>query len=174
MSMIAQYEEHAHNMLRIQLGIEKLLLYKVSYNFRFMTANGTYKLFNHQSLLLEVDENGMAIKAINIHTQIDHLVKEHNNTYSLIGLCGEPSYFNIDVKCTSEETACKTSSQHYLSKREIQVIQLLSKGSSNIEIAEQLFISPNTVKNHRKKILQKANCKNVRQLIAKCMAEGLI
>jgi len=41
-----------------------------------------------------------------------------------------------------------------LSKREIQVIQLLSQGLQNKEIARKLFVSPNTVKYHLKQIYQ--------------------
>jgi DNA-binding CsgD family transcriptional regulator len=47
--------------------------------------------------------------------------------------------------------------QHGLSKRETEVLGLISKGLSNSEIAGKLFISEYTVKDHIKKILSKMN-----------------
>jgi DNA-binding CsgD family transcriptional regulator len=173
MPLVAKFEEQAYHKLRNELGLEKTTRYKISYNFRFKTADGSYKLFNHQALVLQVDENGGIILSLNIHTQIDHITSENKNTYSLVGLMGEPSYFNINVFAKESEAIVATTND-YFSKRELQIIQLLAKGKSNAEIAAQLFIAANTVKNHRKKILHKANCKNVQQLIAKCMTEGLI
>jgi LuxR family maltose regulon positive regulatory protein len=42
-----------------------------------------------------------------------------------------------------------------LSERELQVLRLLAAGSSNPEIAAQLYISLNTVKSHLKNIYGK-------------------
>jgi DNA-binding NarL/FixJ family response regulator len=42
-----------------------------------------------------------------------------------------------------------------LTERELQVLQLVSKGMNNRAIGDQLFISENTVKNHVRNILEK-------------------
>jgi len=42
-----------------------------------------------------------------------------------------------------------------LSKRELEVLQLMAEGLSNLQIADQLFISLNTVKTHSSKIFEK-------------------
>ena len=52
-----------------------------------------------------------------------------------------------------------------LSERELEIITLAAKGISNIEIAEKLFISPHTVKTHRKNINFKLNIHNPAELI---------
>jgi PAS domain S-box-containing protein len=52
-----------------------------------------------------------------------------------------------------------------ISPREIEVLQLISQGYSNREIAETLFISPNTAVTHRKNLLIKFNVKNSAQLV---------
>ena len=49
---------------------------------------------------------------------------------------------------------------HEVSNREQEIIGLLVKGLSNQEIAEKLFISPNTVKTHIKNIYAKLGVKN--------------
>ena len=47
-----------------------------------------------------------------------------------------------------------------LSKREVQVLALMSTGMLNKEIAEQLDISLDTVKKHTKNIYAKLNLRN--------------
>lgn len=60
-----------------------------------------------------------------------------------------------------------------LSAREQEVLQLLTKGTSNKEIAAALGISPNTVKNHLKNILEKLHLENRVQAAAYALREGL-
>jgi two-component system NarL family response regulator len=47
-----------------------------------------------------------------------------------------------------------------LTQRELQVLRLVAKGLSNREIAEELFISENTVKNHIRNMLEKLQMKS--------------
>lgn len=42
-----------------------------------------------------------------------------------------------------------------LSKRELEVLQLMAEGLSNLEIADRLFVSLNTIKTHSSKIFEK-------------------
>lgn len=53
-----------------------------------------------------------------------------------------------------------------LSKRELQILQLIYEGFSNREIAEKLFISIRTVTNHRFNLMQKTAAKNTASLIS--------
>lgn len=55
---------------------------------------------------------------------------------------------------------------HYnLSKRETEIVDLLLKGYSNTRISEELFISSNTVKVHRKKIYKKLEVNSIQELM---------
>ena len=47
-----------------------------------------------------------------------------------------------------------------LTDREIQVLRLITKGLSTVEIAIELSLSVNTIDTHRKKLLKKLNVKN--------------
>lgn len=55
-----------------------------------------------------------------------------------------------------------TTSQTYanLTKREKEIMRLLGHGASNIQIADELFVSENTVKTHLHNIFKKINAKN--------------
>ena len=60
----------------------------------------------------------------------------------------------------------KTTTLEILTSRERDVLQLLIKGNNNREIAEELYISVHTVKNHITKIFQKLNVSDRSQLMA--------
>jgi DNA-binding CsgD family transcriptional regulator len=61
-----------------------------------------------------------------------------------------------------------------LTTREIDVLRLLGAGSSNREIAEQLFISENTAANHVRNILVKIGAGNRTQAAMYASAHGLL
>ncbi|MBK0379122.1 response regulator [Mucilaginibacter segetis] len=52
-----------------------------------------------------------------------------------------------------------------LSKREKQLLQLICKEYNNSEIAEELFLSVRTVEGHRKRLINKVNCRNTAGLV---------
>ena len=58
-----------------------------------------------------------------------------------------------------ERTAEKIKRKYGLTNREVTVLKLLAKGKTNVEIAEELFISKKTVINHIQNILFKMNVK---------------
>ena len=61
-----------------------------------------------------------------------------------------------------------------LSRREKDIVELLSKGKSTQEIADELFLSFLTVQTHRRNILQKYKTKNVAELIAILLKNNLL
>lgn len=61
-----------------------------------------------------------------------------------------------------------------LSKRELEIIRLISMGHTNKEISELIFISPLTVKTHRSNILRKLDIKNTAALISYAKNMGII
>jgi predicted ATPase/class 3 adenylate cyclase/DNA-binding CsgD family transcriptional regulator len=61
-----------------------------------------------------------------------------------------------------------------LSEREIEVLALLAEGLSNREIAQQLYLSPNTVRVHTHHIYGKLGVSNRTQAAAKGRALGLL
>jgi LuxR family maltose regulon positive regulatory protein len=61
-----------------------------------------------------------------------------------------------------------------LTEREIEILTILTKKVSNPEIAEKLFISPETVKRHLYNIYQKLGVENRRQAITKAKSLGIL
>jgi two-component system NarL family response regulator len=61
-----------------------------------------------------------------------------------------------------------------LSIRELEVLQLVSAGASNGEIANQLSISEATVKAHLRNIMDKLQVKNRAQAVARAISKGML
>lgn len=61
-----------------------------------------------------------------------------------------------------------------LTEREIEVLQLVARGASNPQIADELFITINTVKTHLRNILVKLNLENRTQVAAYAVQNGLV
>jgi DNA-binding CsgD family transcriptional regulator len=81
----------------------------------------------------------------------------------------------ISMEVTDTEAAIffikKKTAAHFainnqkLSVREIEILGLIMQGLTNHEIAKKLFISFETVRSHRKNILEKSGAKNTAALI---------
>lgn len=61
-----------------------------------------------------------------------------------------------------------------LTKREIQILQLIGEGWNSHEIADRMFLSPNTVCTHRKNILRKTGAKNIIGVIVLAVQQKMI
>jgi two-component system NarL family response regulator len=61
-----------------------------------------------------------------------------------------------------------------LTDRELQVLKLVAQGLSNKEVAEQLFISENTVKNHVRNILEKLHLHSRMEAVVYAVRERLL
>ena len=81
-------------------------------------------------------------------------------------------YFNQEVSnILFEEINTKSRTQkiylknEILSKREVQIITLLMKAYTNIDISDELNISIRTVEGHRLNIMRKLNLKNLSEVL---------
>lgn len=61
-----------------------------------------------------------------------------------------------------------------LSKREMEVLQLVAAGHTNAEIASMLFASKRTVETHRQNIMEKTQTRNTASLIKMAVRQGLL
>lgn len=65
---------------------------------------------------------------------------------------------------TNKKSKCNLDTG-FITSRELEVLQLICKQKSTIEIGEKLFISPRTVEGHRNNLLLKTESKNIAGLV---------
>lgn len=75
------------------------------------------------------------------------------------------NFFSAEIMRQVLAAAKNIDKPQRLTTREIEIIKLLAKGMNSNDIAEQLFISENTVETHRRNILRKTNTHSTVELI---------
>lgn len=165
-------EAYVANFLFQTLKPEQILHYKVSYCFRLLAADGSYRLFLHQASGITLDDSGRLGKVLGVHTDISHITIKNHKKLSLFGLDGHDSYTRIDVYSDKPHTMIPKGP--LLTKREVEVLRLLSEGASTEDVATELSISTGTVRKHRENMLRKTNAKNSIQLVSLAIRNGLI
>jgi DNA-binding CsgD family transcriptional regulator len=149
-----------------RLPAEKVPHYKVRYDFRIRKRTGEYIRLLNQVVIIEHSDSFGVLRAFGVHTDITHLKAEGTPTLSFIGLNGEPSYLNVNAQ------EVYSTNQVVLTKREKEILHLLSVGLNTKQISHHLFLSEETVKTHRRNILRKTSKKNVAALLSSAVKNG--
>ena len=148
-----------------------VLDYKIINCLRIANEKGEFRKILHQAKTISVSKDGKIQQSIAVHTDVTYLNIPIDDKVSFIGLNGKPSYYSTNPK---ELTFDLLESPHPYTKQEVNIIELISLGNSSNEIAEELNISPHTVKAHKKNILKKSGAPNSTKLIADCIRKGII
>ena len=108
---------------------------------------------------LEFNEKGMPILCFIVDQDIEHLIKSTDNYLGRLSFNGG----EFVTTFSSKEQVLKK--HDIFSTREIDVLKLLLKGYESKQIGEKLFISSNTVDNHRKNMIRKVDARDTTALI---------
>ena len=122
---------------------------------------------------IKAGANGYLLKEISVE-EVAEAIRAVTQGQSLISpsmaskLLNE---FNALVKKAEEKQQFPAPA---LTAREVEVLRLVAKGMSNREIAEELYISENTVKNHVRNILEKLHLHNRMEAVIYAVRERLL
>ncbi len=151
----------------LTLPHDKVLKYKMSYDYRVKRKDGRYIRLLQQSTAIQSDEQGAVIRTLGVHTDITHLNKTTAPSLSFVGLDGEPSHYDI-----GHRNAGNLYQKTVFTKREQQILAQLLEGKTSHQIAEELLISKFTVDQHRKNMLKKTNSRSTIELTMKAIQEA--
>jgi DNA-binding NarL/FixJ family response regulator len=101
---------------------------------------------------------------------------------AIISVCEKGSYINQKTLLAIQKrmnmklrkNTIFRDKEEVLTKREIEILQLVCQQMTTEEIAEKLFISMKTVNGHRNNLLQKTASKNVAGLVLYAIKKSLI
>lgn len=140
--------------------------YTLSYDFHMKSIDEYYVLVNHKLTPIEIGENNVLKKVVCLAS-----ISPNEKTGNLIAYKKESNeLWKYDIK---SKHWIKTKKQQ-LSSKEKFLLHLCAKGKSSKEIAEQMSISVETVKFHRKKVIEKLGVKNIVEAISYAMVYKLI
>lgn len=84
------------------------------------------------------------------------------------------TYLSFEAAQSIKSSKAKMETMTVLTKREKEVLLLVTEGLTNAEIAEKLFISIDTVDTHRKNLYSKLGVRNTATLIKSAIYNNLI
>jgi DNA-binding NarL/FixJ family response regulator len=87
---------------------------------------------------------------------------------------GQPSPGAGSVDLLSDDIPRQSAGRRSLTRREYQVLTLLANGHTNAAIARQLYLSPETVKTHVRRIYDKLGVRDRPSAVRVALTEGLV
>ncbi len=149
-----------------KVPIEERKDYTISYDFHLINKKGEKTLINQKMTPLFLTAEGKLWKAIAIislssETKSGNIRVTNNKNKKVFS-------YNLEGDFWKETEAIK------LSNREKEILQYSTRGYTINEVAEAIFVSPDTVKFHRKKLFEKLNVANISEAIAYATNNKLI
>jgi DNA-binding CsgD family transcriptional regulator len=108
---------------------------------------------------LEYNEKGYPTLCFIVDQDIEHLIKNTDHYW------GRLSFNNGEFVTTFSSKEMVLKKQDILSIREVEVLKMLLRGYESKQIGEKLFISSNTVDNHRKNMIRKLDARDTTALV---------
>ena len=128
---------------------------KFCHTSRMRKGDGSYSQVLHQSMPLSFDGGKMLLGLVTL-TDVSPYKKGNAVAYRNVLLDGE------GLPLVLSEGLCRDC---IFSRRECEILSLTARGFSEKQIAAALYLSPNTVKTHRKNMLKKAGVANAPALV---------
>jgi DNA-binding CsgD family transcriptional regulator len=140
--------------------------YKLILNNRQRDKYGKYLNIILQMVVLELDKKGNVWLVLMLDDILPDKISFEGVNRRLINIkSGKICLFKNELD---------TNKKTILSTREVEVLGLVSKGFASKEIADKLFLSVNTVNNHRQNILEKVRASNTSEAITYARNLGLL
>jgi len=111
--------------------------------------------FNQQSFIQKMTDNGASGYVLKNATQTELME-------AITEVVNGRTYLSFEAAQTLQK---QKDNNIVLTRREKEVLELISIGMTNNEIAQKLFVSSSTVDTHRKNLLAKFEAKNTASLI---------
>jgi DNA-binding CsgD family transcriptional regulator len=137
---------------------------------RFIRGDGKQIRLFSQGVPIQVDEERNFKYTLNYIQNINHLIKKDFSFYWIRLSYGEQNEF---VQTYHSETK-ESSKNDLLSVREKEVLLLISEDLDTKEIAQKLFISVNTVGNHRSNMIERLGARDTTALVQLAKMVGMI
>jgi len=140
---------------------EELGDYKIAYECRMKDHRGIYHRIIHQFMVLQTNEQG---KIWLFRLQLNRMASQDNEV---------PARGMIIINSRTNKKLIWCN-ENCLTPREIEIAGYLAEGYDSKKIAQKLFISKNTVDNHRRNILRKTQTSDTGLALLYARTLGLI
>lgn len=154
------------NKLLELLKVDVVILISCNINFLTICKN---KIPDKPILIIGPDEFYEELTRKNKNRQIGPDLQFISLNNTLKGLNEK-----LSILFNSELVVTLKNDFSFITKREKQILNLISRGKKNKDIAEELFVSVKTIENHRNNILKKTNKESMMTLINELYKIGFL
>ena len=145
--------------------------YIFSYHYRFRNKENRYINLLQRNCFIKSDENGNPLLSLGMVVNIDHFKNEGPVTQVIERTGNQPG----EVTQTINKRFFYLHEEDKLfTRREREVLLWIADGLTGKEIADKLYLSENTIINHRRNMQEKSNTKNVAELVSFAFRQGII
>ena len=120
--------------------------------------------------MIELGVRGFVLKSSGIE-KVLAAINSVNNGDNYIS---EEILINLSKATEVKENKFGDNKENDISEREMEILFYVSKGLTNEEIADKLFISKRTVDKHRANLLSKTACRNTAALVMYAIKNNII
>ena len=145
--------------------------YIFSYNYRYRNKDKKYTNFLQRSCFIKSDDKGNPLMSMGMIITIDHYRSENPAIQVIEKLGDHPDEM---PRMIYKKAFYLHEEDKLFTKREKEVLLWIADGLTSKEIADKLFISENTIINHRRNMQEKSNTKNVAGLVGFALRQGII
>ena len=149
-----------------QIPITERKLYSITYDFHLAQTNGELILINHKLTPLFLTQEGKLWKSMCIVSLSHH--KAPGNIHIYKHGTNEVWELNTEIKVWQK------LQKPMLTRREIEVLRLYAQGLTINQIAEKIFVSPDTVKYYRRRIFERLEVSNIVEALSSAVNSKLI
>jgi DNA-binding CsgD family transcriptional regulator len=134
-------------------------LYRFSFTYRYYRKDGCIANLLQHSTYFEPGPDGNPLLNRVVFSDITYFKSDCRMSLTISYLTKDKGYIAIYKK--RYNPLAKT----FISDRELEILKLSLKGLSSKLIAEKLFISIHTVKNHKRNMMERTASRNISELI---------
>lgn len=159
-----------HSRARSHLNknaFSKTELLKIRFDYSYRHPQRGFRRIVQQFAPYEI-ENNEVVSFLVVFTDISYLKRSGKNDYAVIDM-NSGIEFGLGVQSNKP-----LSSPNPFSQRELDVLKCLKRGMRTEEIAEELYLSINTIYNHKKRMYKKIGASSTVDLLIESIQKGWV
>lgn len=137
--------------------------YRFIFNHRYIHLDGSISQFMHEGTFIFAGDQSLPVLRLKVFSEIADIKADESIILTIFRYSAQQGYQKVFTKVYANTLDSP------LSHREMEIVRLCHEGLSSKMIAEKLNLSIHTVKNHKRKSMEKTLTHNITELIHLCL-----
>ncbi|MFN8258370.1 MAG: LuxR C-terminal-related transcriptional regulator [Bacteroidales bacterium] len=144
-------------------------LYQYITTFRFLKKDGYYAFMHNRMVFMTYDERNRPNILLSIVSNIESFFANDNLTFARLKFDLKSGKYRVELKETHI-----VDYLNILNEKDLKILKYIANGLDNSQIALEMKLKEQTIKDYRKKMLGKTWCNNTAELITFALRNQLI